>query len=715
MPGTESIIRHIAEGRLFFLKHFGARPVVAYNFDSFGHSGGLPQILTKSGYAMYVHMRPFQKDLPLPSDLYRWRGIDGSEIVAYRIPFEAYNSFHDKAVDRIRAGIDIALKLNRDTPVFWGLGDHGGGASVRELEQIHDFMKEETRVEIIHSSTERYYEVIRGLISTLPVHDGDLQRVFTGCYTSMSRLKRRMQRNLGELVQTEGLRAATWWMEGQEYPADLIRDAWRDHLFNDFHDILSGSSIESAELDALDLYGRSSETSRRLRLGAASGFSKGKHRILEIPVTVMNANPGAYRVPVELEYMIDHAPKFEGRWRTRLFAMDGSELQVQEEAPESLLLADAWRRKVCFNAVLPQIGASYYRIEMHEGPQPSDGAPPMVKFTASDSGLITNLDAGDGREVLAGEAMKGLLVEDLADSWGMEEWSYRNVLGSFTYVPGSYHTLEHGPVRKVTEAVFECGRSRIVCRTLAYVGFPFLEFRFRVTWNEDRKRLKLSIPTVFRSSDALCEVPGGAIVRPRNGQEHVQGRWMVLSGSIGGKPTALGIVNSGQYGFDLSDGEVRLSVLRSALYCHERSFDLGAPRDRNHMDQGVHDFRVILIAGDTAEVMSSVTGLADWLSAPPYALAHYPIGDETPALREIMSVEPGNIRLVACKRSWDANALVVRFQEAVGEEAQGIVRLVNPPVSVRLTFKPFEIKTIRFERDGTWNEVTMIEEQLGKK
>ncbi len=657
MPGTESLIRHIAEGRRFFLEHFGARPIVAYNLDSFGHSGGLPQILTKAGYAMYFHMRPAQKDLDLPSDLYRWRGIDGSEVAAYRIPFEGYNTFPGTTVDRIRGGIEIALRLNRDTPVFWGLGDHGGGATAQELEQIHDLMERESRVEIIHSSTERFYKSISNVIPTLPVVEGDLQRVFTGCYTSMSRLKRRMQRNLGELVQTEGLRAATWWTERQDYPADHLHDAWRDHLFNDFHDILPGSSIESGEQDALDLYGRSSETSRRLRIGAVSGYLRGGHRILEIPITVLNMNPGACRVPVELEYMIDHVPKLEGRWHARLFAMDGTEIPVQEEQAESLLLADEWRRKVCFNASLPRIGASYYRIEMHEGSKNFDVAAPMVSHAVSESGRITHLDAGNGREVLAGEALKGLLVEDLADSWGMEEWSYGNILGVFTLVPGSTMTLEQGPVRKVTEAAFECSRSRIVCRTLAYADFPGLEFRFRVYWNEERKRLKLTIPTVFRSSDAFCEVPGGAIHRPQDGQEHVQGRWMVLTGMSAGKPTALGIVNSGQYGFDLKDGEVRLSVLRSALYCHERSFGLGTQRHRKHMDQGVHEFRVVLIAGDAAEVLHSVAGLADWLSAPPYALAHFPIGDEIQGQRELMSVEPGNIRLIACKRSWDAKSL----------------------------------------------------------
>jgi hypothetical protein len=80
-----------------------------------------------------------------------------------------------------------------------------------------------------------------------------------------------------------------------------------------------------------------------------------------------------------------------------------------------------------------------------------------------------------------------------------------------------------------------------------------------------------------------------------------------------------------------------------------------------------------------------------------------------------MSVDPGNIRLIACKRSWDANALVMRFQEAVGEETEGIVRLLSPSVSARLKFRPYEIKTIRFERDGSWREVAMIEEQVSRR
>ena len=50
MPNGESIIRNISEGHRFFEEEFGVRPTTAINFDSFGHSVGLVQILKQAGY-----------------------------------------------------------------------------------------------------------------------------------------------------------------------------------------------------------------------------------------------------------------------------------------------------------------------------------------------------------------------------------------------------------------------------------------------------------------------------------------------------------------------------------------------------------------------------------------------------------------------------------------------------------------------------------------
>lgn len=64
MPNGESIIRNISEGHRFFEKEFGVRPTTAINFDSFGHSVGLVQILNQAGYDTYVVCRPAKAQFP---------------------------------------------------------------------------------------------------------------------------------------------------------------------------------------------------------------------------------------------------------------------------------------------------------------------------------------------------------------------------------------------------------------------------------------------------------------------------------------------------------------------------------------------------------------------------------------------------------------------------------------------------------------------------
>ncbi len=719
LPGTESIIRQIIVGRRYFADRFGVSPRVAYNFDSFGHSGGLPQILRQAGYKMYIHMRPQEHELALPSDLYRWRGLDGSEVIALRISIGLYHTERDNILERLEAGTRKALEFGRDVAVFWGLGDHGGGPTRKDLRTIDDFAAKETRVKVIHSTTERLYEGLEKAARAAPIFEGDIQRVFTGCYTSLSRLKRRARRSLAELVQAETMRAASWWLLDQTYPAEYLERAWRGHLFNDFHDILTGSCVEPAEMDALDLYGKVSASARRLRLEAAAAFAGQARGEAYVPVTVFNHLPLPGHFPAEVECMLDYRPRLEEPWHLQLLDLEGREVVCQEEQPESLLPYNGWRRKIAFMADSPGVGASYFNIEARKGKSTASPKEPVVGHKLDrKTGLVCSLDAGEGREVLNGLLLEPLVVEDLGDSWGAEVWNYKKVLGRFK-PEMKPRVVEEGPVRRVTESVLLFGRSRIVLRTLAYADWPVLEFRLHIHWAEERKRLKLAVPSVFGAPDVLAEVPGGAIRRPADGEEHVHGAWLCMSGKVGGEDVALGLANNGQHGFDLMNGELRLSVVRSAAYCHDKGFGLGESPARKFMDQGIHDVRLLVTAGEARSVLESLPGLADRLNAPPAVYSHLPFGMMSgsgaavgtgggPAA--LLSIDAPNIRLLACKRSQDGEALIVRLQEASGAPTKATVRLGRPPSTFSLDFRPFEIRTVRIERSGAWRETNVIAE-----
>jgi len=713
LPGTESLVRHMAVGRRFFREHFAVEPRVAYNFDSFGHSAGLPQLLRQAGFEMYIHMRPQAPELDLPSDLYRWRGLDGSEVLALRIVVGLYHTERHNIEERLQQGVELALKLNRDVPVFWGIGNHGGGPTREDLRRIDDFIAREKRVALVHSTPDRLYAALRVAGQTAPLFAGDLQRVFTGCYTSLARLKRQAVRSLGILRQTEALRAASWWQLQQAYPTAQLDEAWRDHLFNDFHDILPGSCVEPAEQDALGLYARVAESCRRLAFGAAAAFNTGQAVPAYIPVTILNSNVALRRIPVEVECMLDLRPKWSGRWHLRLFDLEGRELTCQEEQPESLLPFNGWRRKVTFVADLPALGAAHYQLQIQEGDARPASSPPALRHQLDPAiGLVTSLDAGDHRECLAGPLLKPLVVDDPGDSWGAAQWAYGNLIGEFELVPGSLSQLAAGPIRTVTETVHAFGRSRIVLHTIAYSGIAVLEFRLRIHWSEERRRLKLSLPTVFQSGSVLCEVPGGAWSRPADGQEQVHGRWLMLEGVAGDRPTALAVIHEGLHGFDVKEGEIRLSVLRGAAYCHEQGFKLEATPSRKFMDQGIHNVRILVIADDPAKVRLRVAGLADWISAPPRVFAHLPIGvgagTDDQGLSLFLETIPPSVAVLACKRSWDGQALVLRLQETCGARAE----LCDPRSrsTSPFVFRPFEIKTLRVEPGGAWHEVALIRE-----
>lgn len=739
LPGLESLIRQIAEGRRYFREKFRVRPRVAYNFDSFGHSGGLPQILRQAGYGMYIHMRPQSRELRLPADLYRWRGVDGSEILTLRLEVGLYHTERDNIEARLKEGTRMALRLGRDVAVFWGLGNHGGGATREDLERIDAFRAKENRVEIIHSTPDRLYQALRAAGRRAPVVEGDLQRVFTGCYISLARVKRRSEESLASLVQTDALCTASWWLAGQEYPEGELDEAWRDHLLNDFHDILTGSCTQPAERDALDLYGKILETTRRLRLGAAARLNQilPAAALAPIPITVLNSNPSLTRVPVEVECMADYRPFWKGKWHLRVFRLDGKEIPSQEEQPGALLPFNDWRRKVCFMADLPGVGAAQFIARAQQGRRKKNMPARLnrdlkYKFDRN-RGLITELKGDPAGSFLCGPLFEPLAIADQGDSWGTGCLSYRRVAGRFALEPGSVRTIKRGPVRTILESVLAHNSSRIVFHTIIYPAWPAIEFRLRVRWNEERKMLKLAVPTVFLAGALLCEIPGGAILRPSDGQEHVFGRWAVVEGESRGRNAALAVAGCGPHGLDFRDGELRISVLRSAAYCHERGFKLGRFPSRKYMDQGEQEFRFLVMAGEAQRIRSTISSFADWLCGGPFALAHLPFGASIPSGHRgkngkrifgesggsslgvkdgpeisLLSLEPSNIRLTALKRAADGRELTVRLHETSGRRTRACLSFHIPPVSIDLAFRPFEIKTLRVEKFGSWREVDLL-------
>ena len=69
--------------------------------------------------------------------------------------------------------------------VLWGVGDHGGGPSRKDLADLRDLMASRTDVNIIHSSPEGFFAELSQMRDKLPRRANDLNPWGVGCYTCL--------------------------------------------------------------------------------------------------------------------------------------------------------------------------------------------------------------------------------------------------------------------------------------------------------------------------------------------------------------------------------------------------------------------------------------------------------------------------------------------------------------------------------------------------
>ena len=741
MPSGESFVRQILLGRRFFKEKFGVEPRTAVNLDPFGHTRGLVQILAKSGFSAYLCCRPGDKECPLPRDEFVWVGYDGSEVLANRASAH-YCSVGGKERERLEKWLaehpdgDLAIHL-------WGIGNHGGGPSRKDLRDLTALMAGRADLELVHSTPDAYFAELEAKRGTLPRREKDLNPWAVGCYTSMSRVKQGHRRLENELFSAEKM-VTTAWLQGlMPYPQSDFEEAMRDLAFVEFHDILPGSAIPAGEEGAVRTIGHGLEILSRLKARAFFALAAGESKATpdEIPIFVFNPHGYAVRAIVECEFE-PWEPNFEKTfWNPRVFAR-GQALSSQAEKEESNLSVE-WRKRVVFEAELApgRLVRFSCRLESApEKPRPTvaekDGAiivttPDLVASVNARTGLLDTYRAG-GVDFLEPGGFAPLVIKDNADPWGMKVRNFRTVEGRFSLASpeeaarfsgiregglAPVRVIEDGQVRAVIEAVLSYGASRVALRYKIPKKGTEVEVDVRVFWAERDRMLKLSLPSKLRSPRFMGQVAYGADELPSNGDEAVAQKWLALVSDKDG--AAMTVVNDGVYGSDFSGAELRLSLLRSPAYAADTWEDrIAVAQDRfiPRQDTGERTFRFWLAGGPLARRMETIGREALVHNETPYVLAYFPPGGGKKALPGVV-VDGEAVEVTAFKRSEDGNDIVVRLFEPTGKERAAVVKLpaFGAGAKVKVRLKGFELRTLRFNRRARrFVETDLLERTPGR-
>ncbi|MBQ7913013.1 MAG: hypothetical protein IJ308_04605 [Clostridia bacterium] len=694
LPSGEGFVRQIESGLRYFKEKFNQRPKVAVNFDSFGHTQGLVQILNKCGYEGYIFCRPMDWIFDLPKMVFNWIGFDGSTVKAARFEDQTiYCSELGNAVNAIKRKMqpwekeEIAFAL-------WGVGNHGGGASRRDLTDIKGFTAEQQAngVTVLHSTPEAFFKKVMPEVE----FDAALQPCFIKCYTSIARLKRKFAELENKLLRTEKICSYADKEGVYSYDLEAFFEAQKNLAAIQFHDVLSGtciiegekSSLQKAEY-ALELLDKQFT---KAFMALCGGYEKAKPG--DYPIFVYNPNPDGEEQIVNGEFFMLDPICSETEGYEFVIRKNGEEIVPYQKIKESSCINLDRSERLAIKTTLNPLSITRFDVEVHKGKRVYiDKTSPAELENANHAKVGFNLQDGclnsymvGGKEYLSGSAFTPVVFDDNPDPWG---WHMKKLGSNYrkTATKTAVRVIERGDLLTSVESIYDTGKSDVRVAYTFYKDFDYVDVTVNVFWNDEGKGLKLEIP-VQEIGRFIGQTAFGT---QEYGQETEECSQRFVGVEAGDK--VLAVFKDGTYGCSIEDGKLYLSLLNGSVYCAHPVGELpiiDETRSNRYIDLGRHEFTFRLEVCKESELEKKAAAFTQ----KPYALNFYPHGDGVKKEESPVHISAENVSL-STLRKVDEDTYMVRLVNNYKEGVDCVCSVFGKSIS--LSFGKYEVKTLLYK------------------
>ncbi|MGC8971608.1 MAG: alpha-mannosidase [bacterium] len=706
IPGGEALVRQGLYGQKYFLEKFGIKAKVGYNPDSFGHNWMIPQVLKKMGIDYYVFMRPGPHEKDLPGDIFWWESPDGSKVLVYRIPF-SYATWGKEVETQVKR---VAEKLNEtinSLMCFYGVGDHGGGPTKENIENIKELNTKEDIPKLIFSSPDKFFEEISNKNIDFPVVKDDLQHHASGCYSVLSWIKKSNRKLEHLLLNGEKIAILGSYIKSLAYPKDSFRSSWQTLLFTQFHDILAGTSIPEAYEEIRSMHGAIEDAVNKVIVYTTQNIANNINTQGDgEPIVVFNTTSFERQVPVEVEIP----------WREKdLTILDVNSNPIPSQISKPSATTTGGRLRVIFTDKLPPYGYKVYRAGSEKKDVPLSYSLTVKENTLENDWLYLEIDSKTGyikrlydkenkKEVFTGDSAIPAVINDPSDTWSHNIFRFKDEVGRFS--DAKIKVSEIGPVKGTIKVENYYNKSKLIQEFTLYRTLKLIEVKVSIDWHEQLKMLKLKFPINVDNPIATYHIPYGFITRPCNGEEEPGGEWI----DIGDGEYGVSLINNAKYSYDVDSNILSLTVLRSPVYAHHIPRELDPNEDYRYIDQGEQEFTYIIYPhrGDWKD--ASTVKLAESLNNPPIVFVDYRHSGVLPSEQSFISVDRENIIVTTIKEAEDTEDIILRAYEVSGNQTTANFQLFGRKWSS--TFKPCEIKSFLIPKDKNLpiREVNLLEE-----
>ncbi|KAF9922353.1 Glycoside hydrolase, 38 vacuolar alpha mannosidase, partial [Linnemannia zychae] len=651
LPSGEALCRQFLYGQRFYEKNFGARCKIFWLPDTFGYSAQLPQIVKQAGAQYFFTQKLSWNNInKFPNTTFTWVGLDGTKVLTHMAPCETYTAQADVGdmVRSIKNNRDLAFSNQSLLP--YGNGDGGGGPQRAMLERLRRMKDIDGLPRCDMGGAESFFKSVEEKAKGLQEWKGELYfELHRGTYTSQAATKR-YNRKLEFLLRDVEIASTLCMCLGRNYtyPKADLDLLWKDLLLNQFHDVLPGSAIEMANVDARAIYRDIETKGKQILKESLRSLSQSKTPDDKSGHSFVSFNSLGWD-RCDIVEVPAHA---------------GDNLQQYSEGKDT--------GYVCVTN-----GAFEYRDIADSKPEAG-----RVQAFASDKsfildndfiiakfnqhGHLTSLyDKHEMRELIPegqiGNHFK--LYEDIPlywDAWDIEMYHLNT---GKTAGLGTARIGEVGPLRATIIVEHKLTDHSTATQTIVLTATsPRLDFHVEAEWYENRKLLKVEFVWDIISDFATYDTQFGVIQRPTTYNTSEDFAKFEVCGhkfaDLSEHGYGVSLLNDCKFGYSTHGNVMRLSLLRAP-----KAPDL-------HCDMGLHRFAFAVYPHKGTFHESNTVRESYQFNVPliVHAIAENSLNEHKPiSYFEIEGAK--SVVLDTIKRAEDSDHIIVRLHEAFGGRA----------------------------------------------
>lgn len=636
----ESIVRQLLYGQQYYKAKFDRITSVAWLPDSFGFPWQLPQLLKQCGIDYFVTGKLHWNDTTqFPHGCFWWESPDGTRLFTLMSPPNVTGVMDTNPITMTDYSVEWESQTGLQD-IFWlpGVGDHGGGPTKDMLDVAQQWQQSPFFPEIeFTTATEYLNKVSQGnnrsskdnsrITPTYPIHNSELYlELHRGCYTTHGDQKRfnRYCENLlyqaelfatvATLTHNNSLHSALFShyeqniKEKQESQAfsnknnsspnnsndrnsqqhlswqQQIEIAWKKVLFNQFHDILPGTSIPEVFTEANEKWEEAIGISEKVLEQSLSAIAS----LIQLPKP-----PDPDAKPI----VIFNALNWK---RSQIVSIPIEQKSYHIYNLENNLIPTQLTEDNCLQFLaqdIPSVGYKVYWLSKAFSNKESrreqnfilENQYLIVKVNPNTGELNSLYDKINHKEILSAPGNQLQAFTDKGEYW--DAWNIDREYEQKQLPPAtlkSIQWLENGTIQQTIRVVKVIGKSEFIQDYILEKHSPILKIATEVDWQETHVLVKAAFPLTVESDYATSEIACGAIKRstkPKTEAEKAQWetsalKWVDVTDEK--QNYGVSLLNDCKYGYDFKPNQIRITLLRSPVWPDPNS------------DKGKHQFTYAL-------------------------------------------------------------------------------------------------------------------------